>query len=118
MGAPGVEGGEVFDERVGWMGRENFRVGVAEEFEEEAVGFAGAGGEMEAVGVNGAGAALLCSRVIIGGDGFAGGAEAAGVGIVGGGSAAGEGGGDFGGGDVYKRQAVFRAVPRDAGGGD
>ena len=92
--APAVEGGEVFDERVGRMGCEDFRAGVAEEFEEEAVGFAGAGGEVEAVGVDGGGAAVM----VLGGDGFAGGAEAAGVGFVGGGSAAGEGVGDIGGG--------------------
>ena len=84
----------MFDERVGRMGREDFRAGAAEEFEEEAVGFAGAGGEVEAVGVDGVGAAFM----VVGGDGLAGGAEAARVGFVGSGRAAGEGVGDFGGG--------------------
>jgi hypothetical protein len=79
--ANGLERGEEFEQRIRWARREDFVAGIAEQLEQVRVGFAGAGGEQNLVGM--AGDEITCPtlRVVIRND-FARGRESSGRGMV------------------------------------
>ena len=72
------EGGEEFEKRVGRGRCEDFVAGIAQQFEQKSVGFAGAGGEDYLIGINGE--AAFC---VISGDGLTGAQKSCGMRIVG-----------------------------------
>ncbi len=82
--ADGVQSGEEIEQRVGRAGDQDFVARVGQQFEDERVGFAGAGGEENAAGVDASG--------VIFGDCGASGREAGGGGLIAERAGVGEGG--------------------------
>ena len=80
--------GEKFEERIAGLGDENFVSGIAEQAEDVGVGFAGAGGQKQAIGVeieNAVGVAIVAA------DGLASAEETARLRVVARGVGVGEG---------------------------